>query len=175
MTPPAVRHHLAVLTSDARLELAAGTKENPRGRPALRYRLSERLEGDNLAMVADAALNAVRTAGQPRAQEQLVKSLAVALVEKLGAVDGPAPSSRRLTALVERLSALHYAAHWEAGASGPRLILGRCPYASVIRNHPELCQMDARAISELAGTRPKQLARIDLESQTPTHCVFLLE
>jgi predicted ArsR family transcriptional regulator len=126
-------------------------------------------------MIADAALRALVSAGVPRARGRLNDALAGGLIEQLGPIDGHGPASKRLTALVARLNALHYAAHWEAGASGPRLILGRCPYAAVIQNHPELCQMDARAISELAGAGAEQISRIDVNSRTPSHCVFLLD
>jgi predicted ArsR family transcriptional regulator len=174
MTAPAVRYHLAILTADGRFELAAGAKESQRGRPAQRFRISERLEGDNLAMIADAALRVLLSDESRSTQGRLIDALAGALIEQLGPIDGRGTASKRLTALVARLSALHYAAHWEAGASGPRLVLGRCPYGAVIQNHPELCQMDARAISALAGTSAQQTAKIDAKSRTPTNCVFIL-
>ena len=174
MAAPAVRHHLVILTADGRLELAAGAKESRRGRPARRFRISERLEGDNLALIADAALRALGSSKDPRMQGRLVDALAGALIERLGPIEGRGSASKRLTGLVACLNALHYAAHWEAGASGPRVILGRCPYAAVIRDHPELCLMDARAISGLAGTGAEQIAKMDMMSQTPPQCVFLL-
>jgi hypothetical protein len=34
--------------------------------------------------------------------------------------------------------------------------------------------MDARAISDLAGTGAEQITKIDVKSRTSTHCVFLL-
>jgi len=80
-----------------------------------------------------------------RTRGRLIDALAARLVEQIGPIDGRAAASMRMTALIARLNTLHYDAHWEAGASGPRVILGRCPYASVIQKHPELCQMDARA------------------------------
>ncbi len=73
--------------------------------------------------------------------------------------------SKRLIEPVEKLSALHYEAGWEAGAEGPRILLGHCPYAGIIAWHPELCRMDAEAV---------QISKIDPAATGATHCVFAL-
>jgi len=174
MTAPAVRHHLAILTSDGRAEKVRGAIESRRGRPPQRYRLAERLEGDNLAMVADVALTVLSAARKPGPHNRLIDAAAAALIERIGPLDSRQTASKRLTVLAERLSALHYAAHWEAGASGPKVILGRCPYAAVIRNHPELCAMDARAVAHVVGTVADQIAKMDPENPATTPCIFLL-
>ena len=46
---------------------------------------------------------------------------------------------------------MHYQARWEAGAEGPRVIFGRCPYAKVIAGHPELCKMDIALLEKALG------------------------
>ncbi|NOH03540.1 MAG: hypothetical protein HND47_17050 [Chloroflexi bacterium] len=58
----------------------------------------------------------------------------------------------------KKLNDLHYQARWEAGAQGPRLLFGRCPYARVIEGHPEICKMD-EAMLEAALARPIEAAR----------------
>jgi predicted ArsR family transcriptional regulator len=174
MTGPAVRYHLAILLEDGRLELTSGGQGSERGRPARRFRISERLEGDNLALIADTALGVLASATDRPTRGRLIDALADGLIEQLGPIEGRGPTSMRLTALVASLNALHYGAHWEAAARGPRLFLGRCPYAAVIQNHPELCEMDARAISQLAGSSADQVTKIDVKSREPTQCVFLL-
>ena len=55
--------------------------------------------------------------------------------------------------VIEKLNEMHYQARWEAGAQGPRVIFGRCPFAKIIENHPELCKMDA-AMLEMSLARP---------------------
>jgi predicted ArsR family transcriptional regulator len=174
MNGPAVRHHLTILLEDGRVESASGAQESGRGRPPRRFRISSRLDGDNLSLIADTALGLLTSAADRRTWRRLIDALADGLIEQLGPIDGRGPASMRLTAIVARLNTLHYVAHWEAGASGPRLFLGRCPYAAVIQNHPELCEMDARAVSKLAGTGAEQVAKIDAKSRAQTQCVFLL-
>jgi predicted ArsR family transcriptional regulator len=69
------------------------------------------------------------------------------------------PVAKRLVLLVEKLDEMHYQARWEAGAEGPRVIFGRCPYAKVIDGHPELCKMDAALLSISLGRPMIQLQK----------------
>ena len=61
------------------------------------------------------------------------------------------PITKRLVLLIEKLDEMHYQARWEAGAEGPRVIFGRCPYAKVIAGHPELCKMDIALLEKALG------------------------
>ncbi len=104
-----------------------------RGRPEKLYSLAQAALGDNLSMLTDALLG---VAG---------KKLDVAAVAERMLDAGQfahLPIPRRLAALVEALNERGYQARWEAGAAGPRILFGRCPYWKVIENHPELCKMD---------------------------------
>ena len=71
--------------------------------------------------------------------------------------------------LIEKLNEMHYQSRWEAGADGPRVIFGRCPYAAVIEGHPELCQMDANLLENMFGREVRQLGRIE---KAQGLCVF---
>jgi len=170
MSAPAVRHHLAILRSDGRIEASAGFPGQRRGRPETRYRVSEQLLGNNLAMLSDSLLRA--WSGQ--AGTELMDALAQGLRDQLGTVDASVAAANRLSALVSRLNLFHYEAHWEAGATGPRLIFGHCPYAAVIEKHPELCQMDARAVSEIMRSETRQIAKMTAGGLSESKCVFSL-
>jgi len=61
------------------------------------------------------------------------------------------PIARRLNLIVEKLNQMNYHARWEAGADGPRIIFGHCPYAAIVGKHPELCDMDVSLVSQLAS------------------------
>jgi predicted ArsR family transcriptional regulator len=63
--------------------------------------------------------------------------------------------------LVEKLNEMHYQSRWEAGAEGPRVLFGRCPYAAVIEKHPELCRMDVNVLGNALGRELKQLGKIE--------------
>jgi predicted ArsR family transcriptional regulator len=81
---------------------------------------------------------------------------------------------RRLVSVVERLNGMHYQSRWEAGAEGPRIVLGHCPYAAVISKHPELCQMDAGLLTKLLGGDVRQTAKLEIGAGGLPYCVFVL-
>lgn len=144
MSTPNVRHHLSVLCSDGRVD-TLGTAVNNRegrGRPEKLYSLSQAALGDNLSALMNAVLteagsglNIEALAGRILNSSQFA-NLSVA---------------KRLVLLIEKLDEMHYQAHWEAGAEGPRVIFGRCPYAKVIDGHPELCKIDTALLEKSLG------------------------
>ncbi|RPI96394.1 MAG: hypothetical protein EHM40_01495 [Chloroflexi bacterium] len=79
---------------------------------------------------------------------------------------------KRLGFALEKLNEAHYMARWEAGAEGPHVILGICPYAAIIEKHPELCQMDAAMLAEWMGQPAAQIFRTGKEGSSV--CVFAL-
>ena len=161
MSAPTVRHHLRVLVSDGRLEMKAVRGRDGRGRPEKVYSLPRAMLGDNLSALADALLAEIgsgfdvealarRLAGEPGMQVQ--------------------PAARRLNLAVEKLNQMHYHARWEAGAEGPRVILGHCPYAAILAKHPKLCRMDAALLAELLACPAVQVSKIGVEGSAI--CVF---
>lgn len=159
MSEANVRHHLRVLASDGRLIVLRARTEG-RGRPEKVFGLSPALEGDNLAGLVDAIL---AEAGLSIKMETLAKRLLNA-DEFAGQ-----PVARQLALLVEKLNVMHYQSRWEAGANGPRMLFGRCPYAAVIEKHPELCQMDVSLLGNALGKEVRQLGRIE---KAQGICVF---
>lgn len=174
MTAPAVRHHLGILESDGRIVAVGHERLGGRGRPVTTYRLSDRVLGENLAMLSDSLLNAWAGKAARARRGALLPALAASLLRQLG--NGPAavPAASKLARLVDDLNAAHYAARWEAGAEGPRIVFGHCPYAAIIENHPELCQMDALAMAQRMQLEATQTAKIDPRGSGPDHCMFLL-
>jgi len=142
MSAPNVRHHLSVLCSDGRVEFVALNNREGRGRPEKVYSLSQAALGDNLSALA----NALLTESGSRLN---MDSVAARILNPSQFAN--LPVTKRLVHLVEKLNEMHYQARWEAGAEGPRVILGRCPYAQVIEDHPELCRMDAALLGNALG------------------------
>jgi predicted ArsR family transcriptional regulator len=164
MTPANARHHLGILGGDGRVEVFS-QRQGGRGRPEKVYRLAGTLVGDNLSRLADALLT--EADGKVRME---------ALGERIagrGVVTGQ-PLMRRLVSAVERLNAMHYQARWEAGAEGPRIILGHCPYSTIIKDHPELCQMDLALLSKLLGGELQQTAMLERGAGGLPFCAFVL-
>ncbi|GAB4444220.1 MAG: HTH domain-containing protein [Anaerolineales bacterium] len=161
MSAPAVRHHLRVLMAEGRVEAERGQKREGRGRRETLYSLPRGALGDNLPALAEALL---AEAGSSVRAEALAKRLAG---EVSFAVQ---PVAKRLNLLVEKLNQMRYHARWEAGAEGPRVLFGHCPYAAVVGGHPELCEMDANLLALLTSRPVLREAR----PETPKHaCPFV--
>jgi predicted ArsR family transcriptional regulator len=140
MSIETVRHHLRVLVADGRLEAESARGREGRGRPEKVYSIPRAALGDNLPALAGALLG---EAGSSVRVEALAKRLAG------DAGFAGQPVAKRLNLLIEKLNQMHYHAHWEAGAEGPRVLFGHCPYAAVVGGHPELCEMDANLLALL--------------------------
>ena len=152
MSAPNVRHHLSVLCSDGRVDVLGTAVNNRegRGRPEKMYSLSQAALGDNLSALANALLT---EAGSGLNVEALASHiLNLSQFANL-------PVAKRLVLLIEKLDEMHYQARWEAGAEGPRVIFGRCPYAKVIDGHPELCKMDAALLEKSLGRPVSQSSK----------------
>lgn len=161
MSIETVRHHLRVLVADGRLEVESVRGREGRGRPEKAYSLPQAALGDNLSALSEALL---AEAGSSVRVEALAKRLA----GDVGFASQPA--AKRLNLLVEKLNQMHYHAHWEAGAEGPRVLFGHCPYAAIVGRHPELCEMDASLLTLLAARPVLREAR----PETPKNaCPFV--
>ena len=164
MSAPNVRHHLAVLCSDGRVEFTAVNNREGRGRPEKLYSLSQAALGDNLPALANALLTeAGRKLNVDAVASHILDSSQFANL----------PVTKRLVLLVEKLNEMHYQARWEAGAEGPRVIFGRCPYAKVIDGHPELCKMDTVMLGISLGRPVIQLQKSEVG--TRGLCPFLFQ
>jgi predicted ArsR family transcriptional regulator len=170
MSPAAVRYHLGVLCSDDRAVQVGLTRKDGRGRPVKLFGISQNLLGNNLALLSDLLLTQ-RLAKLPASQrEKALFALAEGLMAEMDHSAFDAPMSKRLALVMKKLNELNYQARWEAGPEGPRILFGRCPYAAIIKNHPELCAMDAALLEGLMGRSARQSAKIGVEgSQT---CIF---
>src|SRR5512142_1093706 len=131
MSPAAVRHHLGILRRDGRIAYERAEPKRGRGRPEKLYRLSDRLLGENLAALTDALLSAWLADLPASKRTAALQALGESLAEQAGSLEPGVGATRRLVQLAEKLNGLNYQAHWEAGALGPRILLGHCPYAAV--------------------------------------------
>lgn len=164
MTPANARRHLSILATDGRVEVFQQRQEG-RGRPKKVYRLAGTLIGENLSALSDALLS---LAGDGIEIEAVGRYVAGELVHS------NQPLMRRLASTVNRLNTMHYQARWEAGAEGPRIILGNCPYSTIIDDHPELCRMDAALLGELLEENLQQTAKLESGAGGLPFCAFML-
>jgi predicted ArsR family transcriptional regulator len=157
----AVRHHLRVLVSDGRLELAAMRGRDGRGRPEKAYSLPRSAFGDNLSALSHALLTEADSGFK-------IEALAKHLTGE--SKFAGQPLTKRLNLTVEKLNQMNYHARWEAGSEGPRLIFTHCPYAAIIEKHPELCKMDQAILNIWMGQPATQIFKIGKEGSSV--CVF---
>lgn len=162
-----VRHHLRILASDGRLDVASVRAHDGRGRPEKVYSLPGAALGDNLSALADVLLS---ESDAKLSMEALAGQLARRLAG--GTRIAGQPIAKRLNLTVERLNQMNYHAHWEAGSAGPRLLFSHCPYAAIIEKHPELCKMDQSLLRELMGQPAEQIFKTGRDGSTV--CVFVV-
>lgn len=163
MSSPNVRYHLSMLCSDGRVEIVSTIRRERRGRPEKVFSLSEASQGDNMPALTAALLAEAGTALN-------VQSLAGHMLKMDEFED--IPFSKRLGILVERLNAMHYQARWEAGAEGPRILPGRCPYARIDPVFPVICQMDEALIQEAMGRPVMRLQKNETGGRSACPFVF---
>jgi predicted ArsR family transcriptional regulator len=171
VTPANVRHHLSALLVTGSVEVIGLRKSGEKGRPVKVFGLSQAALGDNLAFLSDAALTGWLDSIP---EEQLLPVLRF-LAQRLAGTERleQANLMRRLAFTVERLNTYNYHSRWEAHVTGPRLILGHCPYAAIIEKHPELCRMDSVLIQELLGQPVEQTAKLEKSERGLPYCVFI--
>src|SRR5690606_24302266 len=115
-----------------------------RGRPEQVFTLTITAQPEGLENLTHALLR--QLGDSPRAAQ--VRQLAANLVSTDNLPTGPA---RRLVTAMQRLTPLGYKPHWEARPQGPEVVLGRCPYANLVAEHPALCRMDKEVLEQLLG------------------------
>ncbi len=165
MSPATVRHHLRVLAADGRLEMAPAQEREGRGRPEKVYALPQAALGDNLSALAEALL---AEAGSSLKMEAVAKHI-------IGEANPASqPIAKRLNLVIEKLNQMNYHARWEAGAKGPRILFGHCPYAAIIAMHPELCEMDTRLLSQFVSQPVAKEAKSETQRSCVCPYVFLI-
>lgn len=167
MSAATVRHHLRVMVADGRLEFETVRRREGRGRPEKVYSLPRGALGDNLSALSDALLAEAGALNEDEASR--MKALAGHLAGESKFESQPVV--KRLNLLVEKLDRMKYHARWEAGAEGPRVHFGHCPYAAIVARHPELCEMDTKLVSLLLS-RPV-LRESKPETQTSSVCPYV--
>ena len=163
-----IRHHLSLLESNDLVE-SVGIRKEGRGRPRQVFELSRRVLGDGLDTLSGSLLSLWLEGTSDEKQEMGLKSLASRLA---GSVEPSLPLMRQVMGTVVRLNELHYQARWEAGSAGARILLGHCPYAAIIADHPELCRMDAFLLEVRLGASVVQTAKLQMSDKGLPYCAF---
>ena len=182
MTEANVRHHLTILQNQGLVEVVGSRRPQGKGRPAKLFRISRQSMGHNLDKLAGALLNELNQSSETNT-EDLLHNVAYRLVDKhiyRGAGKRLTSTSgkhyvERLHYTIEYLNKLNYRARWEAHSESPRIILGYCPYADILPEHPELCSLDGYFLEELLGAPVTQISKLTTDERGNPSCTFRVE
>ncbi len=182
MTEANVRHHLTILQNQGLVEVVGSRRTQGKGRPAQLFRISRQSMGHNLDKLAGALLNELNQSSEINA-EDLLHNVAYRLVDRhiyRGARGRLTSTSgehyvKRLHYTIEYLNKLNYRARWEAHSEAPRIMLGYCPYADILPEHPELCSLDGYFLEELLGAPVTQISKLTTDERGIPSCTFRVE
>lgn len=172
LTTANIRHHLAILLAEGAVAIIGEKPSIGRGRPASLYALTSQTSLNNLDRLASVLLKDFANPERPESQTDSLQRIALALSGETGnATDN---LTRRLYQAVQRLNELNYQARWEARSAAPQIILGHCPYAAILSDHPELCHLDALILETLLRMSVEKVAHLARDERGLTYCMFTL-
>ncbi len=167
------RHHLSILIEQGVVEITGRESSRKRGRPKIHYALASQVHEHNLDGLVDALLEILLQKNNANQSQELLRRIARQLIgqdQQIGFT-----LTHRLVLAVQRLNGMHYQARWEAHTRSPRLILGHCPYLSILPEHPELCQIDQYLLEALLEVPTEQKEKLAKDSRGGTYCMFLVK
>jgi predicted ArsR family transcriptional regulator len=170
-TPANIRHHLLILQANGMVEICGRISPAGRGHPVYLYRLNPRTYHNNLPGLVHALLELLTNV--PVDQENMLQILAQELARSFPEVKGSL--AQRLAQAVLNLKPLNYEPRWEARRDGPHFMFANCPYAAVLADHPELCQVDVFLLEKLLAGQVSQTARIGEGKPGSRFCLFTLQ
>lgn len=150
LTDNAVRAHLATLERDGLVE-QQGARRGA-GKPAFVYALTqqaERLFPKAYEPVLHQLLDVLEARQQPAQIEDLLRATGQHMAHSLAAPVGDLGA--RVSAATEALNALGGLAEVEEGEREYWIQGQRCPLASIVPDHPQMCQLAEALVSELVG------------------------
>ncbi len=128
-----IRYHLSRMIQQGDLTRSPHPQQG-RGHPLFTYSVSTNTQPDNLPSLCSILLDQLLSS--PQGLSNTARELSLKAPPTSGTI------SQTMTRLITHLNQMNYAATWEAYRSGPRVMFHNCPYALLLKQHPQLCQMD---------------------------------
>ncbi len=173
MTQANIRHHLSILRKEGRVEIVGHNQPPGRGRPNFLYMPTHQAQKHSLNILATLLLDEIQSISSTKKRESRIKQLAEQLATN-GKIRGRSITIR-LGESMQRMNALNYQAHWEARADSPIIVLGKCPYAPIIDQYPELCVMDKYILETMLDLNVDQISKITRKPEGSKHCLFAIK
>ena len=171
LTAADVRHHLAFLIRQGTIVISGYRRTKLRGRPAALYMLTDHFARNNLDKLSHFLLIELAKCSSPTEYQQRLREIAL----YFSPIDQQVSLNitRRIYQAVKYLKDLNYDASWEAHYRSPKLILGHCPFAAIVAEHPEICRVDSYLLEILTGKSVQQVEKLSINAQGLPHCVFI--
>lgn len=169
VTPANIRHHLSILLRQGSIRLIDYRNYPKRGRPAAIYALAQPSSKENLDVLTHVLLSRLYSQTYPENNNEALQWIAIQLISEYP--HDTSNPTKRLYSTIRILNCLNYQARWEAHDT-PRIMLTHCPYISILKLHPEMCQIDSLIIEHLSGQNVLQTAKLVLTSDNRRHCIF---
>ena len=172
VTSANIRHHLRNLARDGVVVAVGERPAQARGRPTQVYALAN--QGSNIPLLTSILLSYNLSSRPTEERTPLLKTFAAHLLEKFP--NPPQAKGRhitqRLVNTISTLDTLNYQPRWEAHAEGPQIVLEHCPYAAILEDHPEICQVDAFLIENILEEPVTQTVKRQPNQLGIRYCLF---
>lgn len=173
LTSADVRHHLSQLSKQGSIITLGQRLTRQRGRPAKLYALSEPMSRNNLDLLAHHLLVQISSQYSISDYQQQLRNIAIRFAS--GSERDTSNITRRIYGAIKYLKDLNYDASWEAHSRSPRLILGHCPFAAILDQHPDICLLDAYLLEILVDRPVQQIEKLSTATRDLPYCVFVLQ
>lgn len=172
LTSADVRHHLSVLIKQGSITTSGYKLTKQKGRPARFYALATSMARDNLNLLIHHLLSNLSAHLSADSYHLILKDTAVRFAADVHwETDN---LTRRIYQAIKYLHNLNYDSSWEAHVRSPHLILGHCPFADVVDQHPEMCLFDTYLLQILLGKPVQQIEKLTISSHGLPQCIFSL-
>lgn len=170
-----IRYHLKFLIAERLVEIVPNhilTSSKERGRPKAVYQLTSTARANNYQKMASSLLALYFSNKQVMPDEAAgdLARLMFAYPE-----DEDQTLIQRLNLLLDQLREHNYAPRWEAHSGGPRVIFENCPYAGILADFPQLCEMDRQFVYQFTDLKTDLLQTINSSKRKPPACIFRLK
>ena len=172
VTPANIRHHMSILMEQGSVRIIGQRAAAIKGRPAQIYGSEQQRDRSDLEPISKALLSTLFLNSGSDEKEKWIKDIAHLLASEFK-IDSP-NQTRKVYAAIRSLNRMNYQAHWEAHAENPRVILGHCPYQSILTSHPDLCQLDVSLLEYLLDAPVKQIDKLRNNIKCLPECIFLI-
>lgn len=172
LTPMAVRYHLNVLQADNLIAVSTIRRQRGPGRPQQVYQLTDAADEffpEDYHGLTNYLLDELSVRLGPESIHEIFFSLANRLAREAPPRKENQTFEERLNEVIEFLTDKGFAVCWEPDGDDYLIHAHSCPYRQVVKDHPEICQLDKQVIVSMLNTTPTRIACL---TSGDSHCTY---